>query len=358
MLRIAQLVLVVLLGAYILYGFNLEEFLSALSSLEPQLLGLLVLFEVLYYVSHAIAYWALVRKKFKVGLRDAFGATMLAWLVDLLLPSAFIEGDIVRIFSLKQYGDWASAVSYGLFFRFLLNTTLAVFILATTLLVVKTGASFANYLPIYATAVFLALASSLLIVVFIFYAERMKSLARRLVLRLPVENKESLSRDLEAFLDYVSATSRELSPTSANFWLAVIALMGQWISGIMTPYFSLKCVGVSINPILIAPGYTLLSVLSLASIGVPFMVGSVDVALVTLYLMLGVPKERAVVAALIGRGVTIVVTLSILYPIGTYYARRVFSGRNIEDLKETLNRIAREYGVNLPFVRTPQSNGS
>ncbi|PLJ77318.1 lysylphosphatidylglycerol synthase transmembrane domain-containing protein [Infirmifilum sp. SLHALR2] len=348
---LAQLILIIVMVLYIAQGFDVEEFLQAISSVNPQLLLYLVLFEVAYYLSHALAYWALAYKRFRLRLRDAVGGTMLAWLVDLLLPSAFIEGDIVRIVFLKQYGDWAESISYGLFFRFLLNTTLSIFILVASLLIVNIYVGFSHYLLLYASAVLLSILSSALIAFFIFNAQKLKSFMSRLVSKLPINNKHALLNDLNEFLNYVSETSRDFSPYNFYLWLAVAALMGQWVSGIMTPYFSLKCVGIDINPLLIAPGYTILSTLSLASIGVPFMIGSVDVALITLYIILGVPKERAVLATLIGRSVTILVTLSLIYPIGVYYSKKIFSEKNLKEIKGTLTRLARDYGIEVPFLK-------
>ncbi|QOJ78416.1 flippase-like domain-containing protein [Infirmifilum lucidum] len=350
-LLLLQIFLILALAIYIARGFDVEEFLQAFSQIDPHLLLYLVLFEIAYYLTHALAYWALAYRRFRVPVKDAIGGTMVAWLVDLLLPSAFIEGDIVRIVFLKQYGEWAEAISYGLFFRFLLNITLSVFILAASLLALNVYIGFSNYLAVYISAVVLALLSSAVIALFIFDTKRVKRLSARLVSRLPVGNKQTLIRDLGRFLDYVSETSRDFSPYNLYLWLSVLALMGQWISGVLTPYFSLKCVGIDVNPLLIAPGYTILSTLSLVSIGVPFMIGSVDAALITLYLVLGVPKERAVVAALIGRSVTIIVTLTLIYPIGMYYSRKIFSKKNLEGIKETINRIAKEYGIEFPFVK-------
>lgn len=349
LLKIAQLAFILALALYILQDFNISEFLQALSTVNVGLLVYLVAFEVLYYLSHGIGYWALTHKRFRIKLQDAIGGTMLAWLVDLLLPSAFIEGDVVRIVFLKQYGDWPSAISYNLFFRFLLNTTLAIFILVTSILAVNLSRVYMNYLLVYLVTILLALLSAALIGVFIFDSNRTQRFLLWLVSKLPAKNKEKLEGEIRKFVEYISQTAKDFTPYSAHLWLSVLALMGQWISGILTPYFSLKSVGADVNLLLIAPGYTILTIFSLASIGVPFMIGSVDVALITLYLLLGVPKERAVIAALIGRGITILVTLSLIYPVGVYYGKKLFSKKNIEEMKESINSIIKEYGITLPF---------
>ncbi|MEZ0346575.1 MAG: lysylphosphatidylglycerol synthase transmembrane domain-containing protein [Infirmifilum sp.] len=348
-LTLIQLVFVLALAAYILQGFDVNEFFQAISHAKIQLLAYLVIFEISYYLFHAMAFWALTRARFRIKVQEALGGTMLAWLVDLILPSAFIEGDIVRIVFLKQYGDWATSISYNLFFRFLLNTTLAVFILAATIFAINLNAALVNYIFLYVLTVLLAFLSASLIAIFIFDAKKTLRIVSFIIRKLPVKKKEVLEEEADKFLGYVSESAKDFSIFSLNLWVAILCLLGQWISGIMTPYFSLKSVGVDINPVLIAPGYTILTVFSLASIGVPFMVGSVDVALITLYLLLGVPKERAIVAAFLGRGITILVTLSLIYPIGLYYGKKVFSKGNIEGLKEAISNFSKEYGINLPF---------
>ncbi|MGC9106868.1 MAG: lysylphosphatidylglycerol synthase transmembrane domain-containing protein [Infirmifilum sp.] len=346
---VVQAIFIIALGLYIIQDFKLGEFIQTLTQIDKQFILYLVIFEILYYFLHALSYWFLTYKRFRLKLREAIGGTMLAWLVDLILPSAFIEGDIVRIVFLRQYGDWASAISYNLFFRFLLNTTLALFIMITAVLAVNLSTSIMNYLLIYGITVLLAFLSAALIAVFIFDANRTLRFARWLIEKLPVKRKEALERETEKFLQYVSDTARDFSPYSPNLWAAVFSLMGQWISGVLTPYYSLRSIGVNINPILIGPGYTILTIFSLASIGVPFMVGSVDVALITLYLLLGVPKEKAVAAAFLGRGITILVTLSMIYPIGLYYGKKLFSKKNFEGLKETIRSIVKQYGFSLPL---------
>jgi len=348
---LAQLVVIVALAVYIARDFDLEDFLRALSLVNPDDVVPILVFEVLYYVSHAAAFWALCKKRFNLSFREALGSSMMAWLVDILLPSAFVEGDIARFFFLKTKSDWASSMSYTLFFRLLISSTLVFFILFASLLALKTLAFYSSLALVYVAVIVLGAALSLAMGVVVFKPSMLKNPLLKLLRRAaPSRRLDKLERDLEEFLVKVESVAAEFRENAAWLLVAVAALMLQWVSGIMTPYFSLKAAGVEVDVLSIAPGYTILTVFSLASIGVPFMLGSVDTALVTLYLILGAPKERALLATLIGRSITILVSLAMIYPLGIYYIKKTFSTDNLEEVRRTLQKISQEYGVRIPFI--------
>jgi len=351
LVTLVQLVIIAALAAYIARDFDLEDFLRALSLVDPGDIAAILVFEVLYYVSHAAAFWALCRKRFHLSFREALGSSMMAWLVDILLPSAFVEGDVARFLFLKTRSDWASSLSYTLFFRLLISSTLVFFILFTSLLTLKSLALYSSLALVYVAVIVLGAALSLAMGVVVFKPSVLKNPLLKLLRRVvPSRRLDKLERDLEEFLAKVENVAAELRENTAWLLAAIAALVLQWVSGIMTPYFSLKAVGVEVDALLIAPGYTILTTFSLASIGVPFMLGSVDTALVTLYLILGVPKERALLATLIGRSITVLVSLALIYPLGIYYIRRTFSTDNMQEVKRELQKISQEYGVRIPFI--------
>uniref|UniRef100_A0A7C3WM80 Flippase-like domain-containing protein n=1 Tax=Thermofilum pendens TaxID=2269 RepID=A0A7C3WM80_THEPE len=351
LVALAQLLVIVALAVYIVRDFDLEDFLHALSLVDPVDIMPVLVFEVLYYVSHAAAFWALCRKRFGLTFREALGSSMMAWLVDLLLPSAFVEGDVARFFFLKTRSDWASSLSYTLFFRLLISSTLVFFILFASLLALKTLSFYSSLALVYAAVIVLGAALSMAMGVVVFKPSVLKKPLLKLLRRaVPSRRLGKLEHDLEEFLAKVQDVAAEFRENAAWLLVAIAALMLQWVSGIMTPYFSLRAVGVEVDALSIAPGYTILTVFSLASIGVPFMLGSVDSALVTLYLILGVPKERALLATLLGRSITIFISLAMIYPLGIYYIKRTFSTSNLEDVKRALQRISQEYGVRMPFI--------
>lgn len=350
-LLVVQILIVAFLAIYIAKDFNVDEFLQAVRAIDPEDLLPIVLFEVLYYLSNSLAFWFLCRKEFRLRISEAFGASMMSWLVDILLPSAFIEGDLARVLYLKTRSDWAPAISHALFFRFLISSTLVFFILFTSLMALNILYLFTSVALLYFLAVLLGIALSLGMWVVVF---KPTAVGRRLIRVAGKFLREStlrkLENDLGNFLAEVERSSQNFRPTNPDLLAAIAFLMLQWVSGIMTPYYSLRAVGVNVNPIVIGPGYTILTVFSLASIGVPFMVGSIDSALVTLYILLGVPKERALAAAVLGRSITIIASLVMIYPVGIAYIRKTFSTTNLEEVRETLRRISAEYSLRIPFI--------
>lgn len=346
-----QVIIVAALAVYIAKDFDVHDFTRALSTVDHMDLLPILVFEVLYYFSNALAFWFLTRKRFGISFTEAFGASMMSWLVDILLPSAFIEGDLARIFFLKTRSDWASSISYTLFFRLLISSTLVFFIALSSLLALNMLYLYSSVALFYVLTVPLGALLSAAMSVVVFKPMVLRGwIVKASAKFLRGESLKKFERDLEEFLAKVQDSARDFNPSNPYLLAALAALMLQWISGIFTPYFSLRAVGVEINPILIAPGYTVLTVFSLASIGVPFMLGSVDSALVTLYLLLRVPKERALLATLIGRSITVVMTLAIIYPVGVVYIKRTFSTSSLEDVRSTLRRISAEYGIRIPLV--------
>jgi len=353
-IQLAQIIVVVLVFLYVIYDVNFQELYTTLTSIDVYDITYIVVFELAYFLSNSMAFWILCRRRFNLSLAEGIGASMLAWLVDILIPLAFIEGDIARMLFLKTKGDWSSAVGYTLLFRFLVNVTFTVFIVVTTLASINLVYLYSQYYVLYVVVIALLVLTVALLALLIYDTERVKRISVWVIRRFAGKHVfiDKLERDVVRFLDSMRDSLREAHESSLVIWGAVAFLFLQWISGIMTPFFSLQAVGVYVNPIFIAPGYSILTVFSLASVGLPFMVGSVDAALITLYLLLGVPKEKALAATLIGRSVTIATSIAVIYPIGIYYARRVLSVNNLDELKATLERIIKEYNINMPFADT------
>ncbi len=352
MIQLTQIVVVALVFFYVIYDVNFQELYVTLTSIDVYDISYIVVFELGYFLSNSIAFWILCKRRFNLSLAEGIGASMLAWLVDILIPLAFIEGDIARMLFLKTKGDWSSAVGYTLLFRFLVNVTFTVFIVVTTLASINLIYLYSQYYILYLVVIALLILTVALLALLIYDTERVKRIAVRVIRRFAGKHVfiDKLERDVVRFLDSMRDSLREAHESSLVIWGAVAFLFLQWISGIMTPFFSLQAVNVYVNPIFIAPGYSILTVFSLASVGLPFMVGSVDAALITLYLLLGVPKEKALAATLIGRSVTIATSIAVIYPIGIYYARRVLSVNNLDELKATLEKIIKEYNINMPFA--------
>ena len=352
MIQLAQIVVVALVFFYVIYDVNFQELYVTLTSIDVYDITYIVVFELGYFLSNSIAFWILCKRRFNLTLAEGIGASMLAWLVDILIPLAFIEGDIARMLFLKTKGDWSSAVGYTLLFRFLVNVTFTVFIVVTTLASINLIYLYSQYYILYLVVIALLILTVALLALLIYDTERVKRIAVRVIRRFAGKHVfiDKLERDVVHFLDSMRDSLREAHESSLVIWGAIAFLFLQWISGIMTPFFSLQAVNVYVNPIFIAPGYSILTVFSLASVGLPFMVGSVDAALITLYLLLGVPKEKALAATLIGRSVTIATSIAVIYPIGIYYARRVLSVNNLDELKATLEKIIKEYNINMPFA--------
>ncbi|ABL77613.1 lysylphosphatidylglycerol synthase transmembrane domain-containing protein [Thermofilum pendens] len=344
-----EVLVVLLVFVYTLYGFDVVSFIEALRNVDAWDILPIVVFELAYYFSHAAAFWLLCRKRFSISMWEALGGSMLAWLVDILLPGAFVEGDIARAIFLKTKSDWPSAVSYTIFFRFLINVTMVVFIVFTSLLAINLLKFYEEYLVLYLGIVVATLLASLLLVLVLTKPLLVKNVAVFLARKAKVKRLEKFEKDLENFLSLVAEASRDFNFRNIHLWGAVAFLFLQWVSGILTPFFSLRAVGANVNLALIGPGYTILTLYSLASIGIPFMVGSIDAALLSLYLLLGVPREKALAATIIGRSVTILTSLLVIYPIGMFFAKKVFSSRNISVLKESIKRAAAEYGFAYTF---------
>ncbi|RLE61139.1 MAG: hypothetical protein DRJ35_01360 [Thermoprotei archaeon] len=357
-LQLIQVIIVVGIFLYVFHDINFVELYHTFLKVELSNLFYIVVFEILYFLSNAVAFWLLCRKKFGLSLAEGIGASMFAWLVDMLIPLAFIEGNLARILYLKTKRDWSSAVGYTLLFQFLTNVTFTVFILVTTIASLNFIYLYEQYFLFYITVILLLILTVVLLAFLIFDTNRVKNVTVRILRKFAGKYQfvDKVEKDVIVFLDSMKDSLQETDPKSLTLWLAVVFLFIQWISGIMTPYFSLQAVEITINPIFIAPGYSILTVFSLASIGLPFMVGSVDAALLTLYLLLGVPKEKALAATLIGRSVTIATSISIIYPIGIYYAKKVISVSNLNEIKQTLEKLLREYNINIPFVDIVSKN--
>lgn len=351
LLQLLEAVIVIAIFIYVFHDVNFAELYRVLAHADKVSILPIVFFEVLYFLSNAVSFWFLCMVGFEMTFWEAFTSSMFAWLVDILIPLAFIEGDIARILYLRTKGEWGKAVGYTIFFRFLSNVTFATFIILTSAAALNFIYLYEQYLVFYVVMIALLILTVLLMAVVVFDMDRIKRGVKWLLGRLSAK-WETVSRfeaDVMRFLDSVESALSEIDVKNPKVILAMLFLFLQWVSGIMTPYFSLKTVGAYVNPLFIAPGYSILTVFSLASIGVPFMVGSIDAALLTLYLLLGVPKEQAIGATFIGRSITIIVAMAMIYPAGMYCAKRILSVSRLNDIRRELEKVLEEKGVEVPF---------
>lgn len=296
---------------------------------------------------YATAWYFLVKIVLKkIRYRDAVIATLIGWFGDMVIPAAFITGELIRLYYLKRI--------YGLEFSKGIATVIVHRLLSAV--------AFVSYITLGALYIFLKyqkISRDIFIQVafFAFLGILVALFGLLIILKIELFEKWGIK-----FFDYVSKNLRKfkleryrkhiedglysfrlsvdlIKENSINVAIGFLFLMTQWTCGILVPYIFFMSVKHPVSFWILALAFPIYGVIDNMPIGIPVMAGIFETFMVSTFILLGISKEIAVAVTLLTRSILVVFEAIFTGAITFIYAPKIFGEIEIKTVKQKLMEI-------------------
>ena len=348
-LMITLLSLLVFLIYISILGISPQKLFILLYSIDPKFYVLAITLDTGYILFYAISWFFLVRTVYPIKLWDSIKIVMIGWFGDMLVPAAFITGEATRIYLLKKnYNiDYSKAIAIAVMHRLLSTVAFITYISAGTFLLMYWGSLFNAKLAEHILFV-LTLATMALIIglLFVFKEDLIKK-SGLLIFNYLAKSFEKVKlekykdRILEAMQAY-EESMKLIKERSAGVFLCFIFMLFQWGLGVALPYLFFKAVGYDMSYWALAVAYPIYGLADNIPLGIPANAGVLDLAMTSLFIIMGATKEAALSVTLLTRSITVIYEGVMTGIVTVLVVPKMIGEINIRSLVNTLKSISKQ----------------
>lgn len=312
-LMITLLSLLIFLVYISILGISPDRLFTLLHSIDPRFYLLAIVLDTGYIVFYAVSWFFLVRTIYPIKLWTAIKIVMIGWFGDMLVPAAFITGEATRIYLLKRTcnTDYTKAIAIAVMHRLLSTVAFITYVSTGTLLLMHWGTLSSMKL---AEHIMFALALALIALVIGFLLVFKEDLIKKsglLIFNYLAKSFEKIKLEkykkkvLEAMQAY-EESMKLIKEKPAGVFLCFIFMLFQWGLGVALPYLFFKALGYSMSYWALAVAYPIYGLADNIPLGIPANAGVLDLAMTSLFIIMGATKEVALSVTLLTRSVTVV----------------------------------------------------
>jgi len=301
---------------YLYFFVDFGDFLATIQQASPFYYSLAFIALLLTVTFYSLTWHNLLKL---LSVKTSFLKTLqFIWIgtfVDLLVPAESVSGDISRIYLMsKESGENAGRVVASVIGHRILSgiVTFGGFIIGSVYFVLK-------YQPSLLVLEFIGIVaiSSTVSLSLMFYLSTRPQVTRRIVdwlinllarffkRRWTLDNlRSSAERLLKAFHDGIATLSVQPRGLVLPTFLAIVAWFFDVLIAVLV-FYSLGSYGVKISLSAIVIVYSIVIGIQNAPIGIPGEVGLPEIAMTSLYTLLGVPIAMSAVATVLIRVITL-----------------------------------------------------
>ncbi|RLE58591.1 MAG: hypothetical protein DRN53_08110 [Thermoprotei archaeon] len=311
-------ILLLLLGLVIYMLFLLViqvdviEVFRIIHRVDSKALILALVFDTLFIIFYALAWFSLVRiVSNNIRIKDALLAVIMGWLGDMIVPAAFMTGEVIRLYYVNkkcniEYGRLVPTV---ILHRLLSAMAFVFYIVLGAVLIARYGAiptdvygqtlAVAVICGIFALIGFIVLFNERIMS---FLLDRTSNTIKKFLAKFKLEHYiASVEGGLNSFKYTIHLLYKKRLPITLGFILLLI----QWMFGILIPYMVFKALYYPISFWILSLAYPLYGVIDNIPLGIPVNAGLLDTAMITTFVLLGIDKEASVSATMLTRAITV-----------------------------------------------------
>jgi uncharacterized protein (TIRG00374 family) len=302
---------------------NINKVGNLVGSVNPLILVLVLLFDVVNIIFYGTAWYFLVHTLHpKVPLAKCVQGVMISIFGDILVPTASVTGEALRVnFANREFGlPYPEGIATILVHR-VLNGLASGTILAIGAAVLVLGGELSARLRLYILILLiLVMIPSLLGITMLFRP----GIGSRIVLRLMggFANRQLTAGLVHRITGGVlgfETSMKLIRARGRNILFSFLFLGFQWFFQVLIPYAFLIAISSALQqPInywtffwLISVAFPIFGLVNLIPIGIPGMVGILDSAMAGTFILLGITPEVAIATTLLTRIVIVVFELSV-----------------------------------------------
>ncbi len=328
-----------------LYVLNvdLRYILDKLYKINLLYIPLVLLVDILFILTYSVAWFILIKIVCpQIKMKDSILIVIVGWFGDMLIPAAFITGEALRLILLKKHYslDMSKAAATIVIHR-LLNAMAFLFYITTGLIMLSISHESINSRIFYQSLVILILsltglfiALSLLKRIYLL-REFVKKIGRALFIFLREKNSK-IEEKIDNFFNSFEFSLGVMKKYRAAILGSFLILLLQWSLGVAIPYLFFLAVGYrDISFWTLSVAYPIYSLMDNIPLGIPANAGALDIAMISTFVVLGVPREIATLVTLLTRSVIVVFEALLTGSISIVYLSKTFkeiSWRNLKAL--------------------------
>ena len=307
--------IVVYLVFLLVINVNFADVYRLIVNMDQRFLLMALFFDTNFIIFYGLAWYVLVKIVLKeIKVKDALLAVIMGWLGDMIVPAAFVTGEVIRLLYLnKKYRfEYSKGLATVIVHRLLSAVAFVFFITfgAVLLTIERMAVSRDVFREMTLTAVLAGSFAAFLF--FIFFNEKAlntvlskaSGLAKKLLGRF--KRTEKYITRIDGEVSKFKTSIFEIKRSKVLVLLGFVLLLVQWTAGILVPYCVFRALKSPVSFWVLALAYPLYGVVDNIPVGIPVNAGVLDTAMVTTFILLGVSRDVAVAATLITRTITVV----------------------------------------------------
>jgi uncharacterized protein (TIRG00374 family) len=316
-LLVTAIVLLALLGV-IIVALDWGQVRQVLGRSDWRLLPVTLLFTALSYVCLSYSF-AMVSRIFgiRMGRRDLFEIGFVSYALSHLMASGGTAGYSLRALLIKRRGLPVKDILAASLFHSMLNNLLLFLLVPVGLvyLIMKRSLPGDAAVGVGVTAGLLFLLIVLVAAVFVVgpFRAAVLGMIGAAWRKLTSRNIEQQLKDLDLTLTHAVAAIRSRPKILV---LLLVLVVADWAFGVAALGFCFGALGTPIGPAVLLTGFSVGVIVGLLSM-VPGGIGIQEGSMATVYALLGVPFEQAVLAAILFR--TVYYFVPFLVSLGFYW---------------------------------------
>jgi len=334
--------------AYIfLIGVDVNKLFSVLRKSSSMYYFLAVIIDVGFIFFYGLAWFFLVKCICReIKLKDAILIVIIGWFGDMLIPAAFMTGEALRLYLLKKlYNiDYSRGLATVVVHRVLSAIAFAMFV-STGLIFLIEGRKILSS-DIIKRGIFAISLAVIVIIVGLLLVFRIDLIERYSIKAFDYLGRSFRRIRLQKYQEKVLSLIKSyresmilLREKTSNIFLGFLFLIIQWCLGVSIPYVFFIAVGHKMSFWALATAYPIYGLADNLPIGIPANAGVLDIAMTSMFILLGVPKEVAVTVTVLTRSIIVLFEAIFTGTITVIYSSKFFEDFNLEFLKNLTQKI-------------------
>ncbi|RLF21210.1 MAG: hypothetical protein DRM97_06990, partial [Thermoprotei archaeon] len=278
-LTLSSLIGIAILLVY-LWLMTPKELLSLVSLLTPVHIITTIALELLHITLYGVGWWFLLRSIDRhVGLKESLIGAYVSVFGDIMIPTGSITGESLRfIYAVRRLKfKHGSALATIVMHRVLNGITFAFFVVTSYIMLMRRASSLSEYVLLAMATVLLSCA----VAIFLLEMPRIKDKLLSTILR--GHERRGIKGYLARLVEELAEAVEYLKGHTANLFLSLIALMTQWIVGILIPYLIFHALNYNVSFWLVSFAYPIYGLIVLVPVGIPAMIGVLDVTMMSIF---------------------------------------------------------------------------
>ncbi len=328
--------------AYILLiGIDVFKLATTIVRARPEYYLLAICLDVCFIFFYALAWFLCVKATYRgVKLRDAVLMVIISWFGDMLIPVAFTTGEVIRLYLLKKlYGiEYSRGLAATVVHRILSALAFVIFVTMGLIFLIEGGAVLPSSVlkqAVFAVSMaFVVVLVGLVVLLRPDLVERVTYraywLATRSLARLRLERyRRAIDSAVRSYKESVNAIKGNVLYVCLGFF----ATITQWAFGVSIPYVIFDAVGYHMSYWALAAAYPLYGLVDNIPVGIPANAGVLDMAMTSMFILLGAPKEVAATVTILTRSIIVLFEAVLTGSITALVAPKLVGPIDVESIK-------------------------